>query len=232
MLFFYGINFSKTKNPNRLRVVNDNDQQLQHYIYDANGERILKASSEMESVYENGQIDAASTTMGLYTTYVNPYMVVDASQHYSKHYFNGTQRVASKIGSEDISVFEVESGLLKQQKQTEKQSDNSASQNTEATDLDTLKRKQISDFNYYLGKNSLVTKMAKVTYKEFKKEEKPTDKTTSRITESSAQPVQAQAASLPEMYYYHSDHLGTGTFLSDTYGNPYHIEDSSNTKKI
>ncbi|WP_051149666.1 RHS repeat-associated core domain-containing protein [Flavobacterium indicum] len=23
------------------------------------------------------------------------------------------------------------------------------------------------------------------------------------------------------MYYYHSDHLGTGTFLSDTYGNPY-----------
>lgn len=37
---------------------------------------------------------------------------------------------------------------------------------------------------------------------------------------------------MPEIYYYHSDHLGSGTFLSDSDGNPYHIEDSSNTKKI
>ncbi|TAE62234.1 MAG: hypothetical protein EAY77_07835 [Flavobacteriia bacterium] len=44
--------------------------------------------------------------MGLYTTYVSPYMVVDANQKYSKHYFNGTQRVASKIGEQDIAIFE------------------------------------------------------------------------------------------------------------------------------
>ncbi|TAE62248.1 MAG: hypothetical protein EAY77_07810, partial [Flavobacteriia bacterium] len=75
---------------NRLRVVNDNDHQIQHYIYDGAGERILKASSQIETVYENGQVDANNTTMGLYTTYVSPYMVVDANQKYSKHYFNGT----------------------------------------------------------------------------------------------------------------------------------------------
>jgi hypothetical protein len=33
-------------------------------------------------------------------------MVVDANQKYSKHYFNGTQRVASKIGEQDIAIFE------------------------------------------------------------------------------------------------------------------------------
>jgi hypothetical protein len=44
---------------NRLRVVYDqNSYQIQHYIYDGAGERILKASSQIETVYENGQVDA------------------------------------------------------------------------------------------------------------------------------------------------------------------------------
>ncbi len=52
---------------NRLRVVYDqNSYQMQHYIYDAAGERTLKASSKIENVYENGQVEANTTTMGLY----------------------------------------------------------------------------------------------------------------------------------------------------------------------
>jgi hypothetical protein len=58
---------------NRLRVVYDqNSYQMQHYIYDAAGERTLKASSKIENVYENGQVESNNTTMGLYTTYVSP----------------------------------------------------------------------------------------------------------------------------------------------------------------
>ena len=37
--------------------------------------------------------------------------------------------------------------------------------------------------------------------------------------------------STEELYYYHPDHLGTATFLTDNNGNPYQIEDSSNTAK-
>jgi len=37
--------------------------------------------------------------------------------------------------------------------------------------------------------------------------------------------------STEELYYYHPDHLGTATFLTDYIGNPYQIEDSSNTAK-
>ena len=44
---------------NRLRVVYDqNSYQMQHYIYDAAGERTLKASSKIENVYENGQVES------------------------------------------------------------------------------------------------------------------------------------------------------------------------------
>lgn len=40
---------------NRLRVVNDHEG-MQHYIYDASGERILKANSNIEAVYGNGSL--------------------------------------------------------------------------------------------------------------------------------------------------------------------------------
>ena len=33
------------------------------------------------------------------------------------------------------------------------------------------------------------------------------------------------------IYYYHPDHLGTATYLTDINGEAYEIEDSSNTSK-
>ncbi len=199
---------------NRLRVVYDqNSYQMQHYIYDAAGERTLKASSKIENVYENGQVEANTTTMGLYTTYVSPYMVVDANQKYSKHYFNGTQRVASKIGEQDIAIFENGNQYLKQ-------ANNKAAENTPATDFDTLKNTQITDFSYYLSKstNNATDKNLKVNYTKYKTTDTNTDTTTAKATENNSAYAAPQYA---EIYYYHSDHLGTGTFLSDFDGNPY-----------
>ena len=199
---------------NRLRVVYDqNSYQMQHYIYDAAGERTLKASSKIENVYENGQVESNNTTMGLYTTYVSPYMVVDANQKYSKHYFNGTQRVASKIGEQDIAIFENGNQYLKQ-------ANSKAAENTPSTDFDTLKNKQITDFSYYLSKstNNASAKNLKVNYTEYKKVDTNTETTSAKAADNNSTYAAPQYA---EIYYYHSDHLGTGTFLSDFDGNPY-----------
>ncbi len=197
---------------NRLRVVYDqNSYQMQHYIYDAAGERTLKASSKIENVYENGQVESNNTTMGLYTTYVSPYMVVDANQKYSKHYFNGTQRVASKIGEQDIAIFENGNQYLKQ-------TNSKAAENTPSTDFDTLKNKQIMDFSYYLSKNGSTTKNVKVNYTEYKKVDTNTETASAKTADNNSAFAAQQYA---EIYYYHSDHLGTGTFLSDFDGNPY-----------
>jgi hypothetical protein len=209
---------------NRLRVVYDqNSYQMQHYIYDAAGERTLKASSKIENVYENGQVEANTTTMGLYTTYVSPYMVVDANQKYSKHYFSGTQRVASKIGEQDIAIFENGNQYLKQ-------ANSKAAENTPSTDFDALKTKQITDFSYYLSKstNNATAKNLKVNYTEYKKADTNTETTSAKAADNNSTYAAQQYA---EIYYYHSDHLGTGTFLSDFDGNPYQIEDSSNSYK-
>lgn len=203
---------------NRLRVVNDNNNQLQHYIYDAAGERTLKASSQIETVYQNGQIASATTTIGLYTTYVNPYMVVDADQRYSKHYFNGSQRVVSKMGEQDISIFEnTPLPVAPLTQSLQRQTETPTTQSSEETlDFEALKSLQISDFNYYLTQNTdnATAKSVKVKFKEFKKETKETERNNEN-TEINAAPEYV------EMYYYHSDHLGSGTFLSDSHGNPY-----------
>jgi RHS repeat-associated protein len=140
-------------------------------------------------------------------------MVVDANQKYSKHYFNGTQRVASKIGEQDITMFDTNNPYLKQ-------ANSKAAENTPSTDFDTLKNKQITDFSYYLSKstNNATAKNVKVKYTEYKKVDTNTETTSAKAADNNSAYAAPQYA---ELYYYHSDHLGTGTFLSDFDGNPY-----------
>lgn len=200
---------------NRLRVVNDNNQSLQHYIYDAAGERTLKASSKVEKVFVNGQITSSTTTMGLYTTYVSPYMVVDADQRYSNHYFNGSERIVSRMGTQDISLFEQNNlPVASTQNQNVQKSGTPKTQN-QAVDYNAIKNLQIADFNYYINQQSEGSNKVKVNYKEYK--------VADTEIEDASENEKLPAAPLPleEIYYYHSDHLGTGTFLSDNAGNPY-----------
>lgn len=200
---------------NRLRVVNDNNQSLQHYIYDAAGERTLKASSKVEKVFVNGQITSSTTTMGLYTTYVSPYMVVDADQRYSNHYFNGSERIVSRMGAEDISVFEQNNLPIPPTQNQNVQKSGKPETQSQAVDYNAIKNLQIADFNYYINQQTEGSNKVKVNYKEYK--------VADTEIEDASENEKLPAAPLPleEIYYYHSDHLGTGTFLSDSAGNPY-----------
>jgi RHS repeat-associated protein len=80
---------------NRLRSVSVNGQ-LNSYIYDANGERVLKGSGAGQAVYVNGDISGSSGGVGNFTVYVNPYLVVKSGE-YSNHYFIESQRVATRL---------------------------------------------------------------------------------------------------------------------------------------
>jgi RHS repeat-associated protein len=83
-----------------------------------------------------------------------------------------------------------------------------------------LKNKQITDFSYYLSKstNNATAKNVKVKYTEYKKVDTNTETASAKTTDNNSTYAAPQYA---EIYYYHSDHLGTGTFLSDFDGNPY-----------
>ena len=81
---------------NRLRGINDNGK-LHLYTYDHTGERALKSSGESSTVVTNGITSAVITHMDDYTAYVNPYFVVQKGR-FTKHYFEGSSRIVSKLG--------------------------------------------------------------------------------------------------------------------------------------
>ena len=83
---------------NRLMVLSDNGK-TSRYTYNAAGERIVKSHGYLEGVYVNG------APQGLtfhetedYTIYPAPILSV-TRQRFTKHYFIGDRRIASKIGA-------------------------------------------------------------------------------------------------------------------------------------
>ncbi|OQP48072.1 hypothetical protein A4H97_30020 [Niastella yeongjuensis] len=80
---------------NRLRNVSVNGQ-LNSYTYDGSGERVLKGQGSGQSVFVNGDINSNSGGVGNFTVYVNEFVVVQSGQ-YSNHYFVGNQRIATRL---------------------------------------------------------------------------------------------------------------------------------------
>ena len=81
---------------NRLLGINDNGR-LHFYTYDHKGERALKSSGESSKVVINGQTSAIINHTDNYTAYISPYFVVNKGR-FTKHYFEGTSRIVSKLG--------------------------------------------------------------------------------------------------------------------------------------
>jgi len=79
----------------RLRSVSVNGQ-LNSYVYDAVGERVLKGKGSGQTVYVDGSVSGSSGGVGNFTVYVNPYLVVKSGE-YSNHYFIESQRIATRL---------------------------------------------------------------------------------------------------------------------------------------
>ncbi|HEY4108073.1 SpvB/TcaC N-terminal domain-containing protein [Puia sp.] len=80
---------------NRLRSVSVNGQ-LNSYVYDALGDRVLKGLGSGQSVFVDGAVSGSSGGVGNFTVYVNPYLVVKSGE-YSNHYFIESQRIATRL---------------------------------------------------------------------------------------------------------------------------------------
>ena len=77
---------------------------LHHYIYDADGQRLMKSSVPMSYSSVNAQQLQATNSIAAqdYTVYVSAGLVYQSngrSMTYTKHYYAGPLRVASQIGS-------------------------------------------------------------------------------------------------------------------------------------
>lgn len=169
---------------NRLHVVVDDDKdKLQHYVYGASGERTLKAGGGVETVYQNGQLLSSTVLMENYTTYANGYLVLDANgKNYTKHYYNGSERVVSKL--ENDYNF------------------NAGSTPTEFTDIQTAMQTLLRTY--------IAEGIDEDTALEFT--DQPDDED---------EPENGTDETAGNIFYFHSDHLGTASCISDANGKPY-----------
>jgi RHS repeat-associated protein len=71
---------------------------ISHYLYDAQGNRLVKTGEGNENVYLNALLSGGSTSTSDFTAYVNPYLEVSPAGRYTKHFFIGNERVVSKLG--------------------------------------------------------------------------------------------------------------------------------------
>ena len=97
---------------NRLGAIADNGK-IHHYIYDAGGNRTIKAKGDNQLININGVNTGGEGTADNYTMYVFPHFTVHNSK-YTKHFFVGSQRILSKLGQpgtiDDIAIIEKVNG--------------------------------------------------------------------------------------------------------------------------
>ncbi len=87
---------------NRLTMLSD-DGYTSRYTYNHSGERVIKSHGGSTGVFINANPQGILYhDADNYTLYVSPYMVV-SKDRFTKHYYSGTQRVGSKIGVGDFN---------------------------------------------------------------------------------------------------------------------------------
>ncbi|WP_322970390.1 hypothetical protein [Faecalibacter sp. LW9] len=167
---------------NRLRSSVRDGEMLYHNIFDASGERVLKAESRFQMLYENGTPTDGGVSLESYTTYPSAFLTIGANSIYSKHYYAGTQRVMSRIkGSANIyNHFQLVDDDIS---------------------ISLLQEKQIND----VIEVASAMEMGNVEIIERALPSFPIEET----------------FKTPSFYFYHPDHLGTSSYITDYNGNAY-----------
>lgn len=179
-----------------------------YYGYNANGERVYKLTG---TVYAD-QYNAGDVNIDMYfddmVLYVNPYMVV-TPRGYTKHYYNGSQRIAARLGDywADSGMMMDESDRMYQAREVLEERLNS----TEAEEdflVDEIYRSVFGE-EFYVEPYILRTNYMNCGYTE----DMLYDVFNGNIRQSDDVGGVAQG-----IFYYHSDHLGSANWITNDQG--------------
>ena len=190
---------------NRLTALSQNGY-VSNYWYDANGDRVIKEHGENMAVFVNSRQDGCVTQTGRYSVYPNPYYSYGDDGRYTKHIYIGSERVLSQVGGVygeprllDVAGHDVRIKVDYPQIRASQDSVMEAAYSHfdlpyNGTDHDNFGRYKFDLPGYWNG--SLQT---------------PRD---SEEDGDEGTPARAQEL----LYYYHTDHLGSSTLITDGNG--------------
>jgi len=189
---------------NRLKSIYMNGF-ISGYWYDASGERVIKTGGDDEGIFVNDVFSGARTETTNFTAYINPYLVVSRGGSYTKHIYIGSQRIVSKLG--DLDSYGSDPRRIEY-----------AGANVDGASVDynakyKASQQQIKD-NYVVFKvpyygtdnNDYVNGIG------FCCNDSPNKSSAFRAGMANDNPELFQ-------YYYHSDHLGSTSLITDLDGN-------------
>ena len=226
---------------NRLMVLSDNGKTCR-YTYNAAGERIIKSHGDLEGVYINGAPQGITFhETEDYTIYPAP-MITVTKNRFTKHYFIGDKRIASKIGTGKFSnvygisgnnVTAGQKDYAARMMQIEKQREEYYKSLGTPPGVPTMKGATADPDNTGRGYNDIIGDLGDHSVPEgwvqrpkFNEKgdvpgppvqwQKPEDP-------DNAQPgygyIPTDTTNTEEIFFYHSDHLGSTSYITDAKAN-------------
>ena len=83
---------------NRLMAISQ-DGYVSNYWYDGDGERVIKEHGGNQAVYVNSGQDGVLTDTRQFTIYPSAYLTVHNGSWYTKHIYIGSERISSRMGT-------------------------------------------------------------------------------------------------------------------------------------
>ena len=185
-----------------------------YFGYDGNGERVYKLRGTMTVEQINAGREHVSMLFTYPTLYVNPYMVI-TPQGYTKYYYMGTDHVAAQIGN--VSHMQAQYT----------QSDTIAGLISKAN---TFMQSAIGTVDGYIASSNLLNSISGDPILEYRIPHCHSMLvrfiSTSSLQNQLLPVISGDVSGIgndllePALYYYHPDHLGSATWITDSVGNP------------
>ena len=226
---------------NRLMVLSDNGK-TSRYTYNHVGERAVKSHGSMEGVYINGAPQGITFhETDEYTLY--PASIISVNKNrFTKHYFIGDKRIASRIGSGSFNNVYGQNGSFltagqqdyaERLNQIETQREDYYRELGIAPGIPTMKGSYGDPENTGVGYNTIIKELGDHTvpaeWAQYVKHNTEADTAPGAPIQwddpsdpESAQPgygFVADNSTEEETFYYHSDHLGSTSYITDKDGN-------------
>ena len=225
----------------RLMVLSDNGK-TSRYTYNAAGERIMKSYGTMEGVYINGAPQGITFhETDNFTLYPASILSVNKNR-FTKHYFLGDKRVASRIGTGLFNnvygrngsyVTAGQQDYAERMNQIQKQKETYYKQQGIAPGVPTMKGAYGDPENTGVGYNTVITELGDHSVPEGWIQ---TPKHNTTEGNEPGAPISRNDPTNPEnpqpgygyvdndttkeeTFFYHSDHLGSTSYITDSKGN-------------
>ncbi|MBQ5975657.1 MAG: RHS repeat-associated core domain-containing protein, partial [Bacteroidales bacterium] len=204
---------------NRLFAVAD-ESHFSYYAYDHNGERTLKMTGDAATVDQNALGQHVFTSLNHVTLYPSPYIVL-TEQGYTKHYYAGANRLAARLGSgglsRDTSCVRSNENLVRRTDELFRHSCERVNsfnyRNHEELELVRIDG-SIFDSVFEFDRNAA----SRHLYADVKP--RPGAIHNLIVSHSTHNTRSAPTPEEPDVYFYHSDHLGSASWITNAAGMP------------